>query len=70
MGQKSSWQKVLYQKLGNQWFLFTEVNGEMKYSVLPPGIHPHFLKRQLFSVQKQTNRKNSLYIQTNSNKSL
>lgn len=53
MGQKSSWQKVLYQKLGKQWYVFTEMDGEINYSILPIGVHPHAVKRQLITVEKR-----------------
>ncbi len=35
---------VLFQKVGNTWFIFTEANGEMVYSVMPEGMDPKTTK--------------------------
>jgi hypothetical protein len=42
--------EVLFQKLGNTWYVFTEVKGEMVYSALPNGMDPHTTKMELFEV--------------------
>ncbi|MBC7539615.1 MAG: hypothetical protein H7281_12400 [Bacteriovorax sp.] len=42
--------EVLFQKLGNTWFVFTEINGDMVYSALPSGMNPHTTKLELFEV--------------------
>ncbi len=41
---------VLFQKLGNTWYVFSEVKGEMVYSALPNGMDPHSTKLELFEV--------------------
>lgn len=42
--------EVLFQKLGNTWYVFSEVNGELVYSALPDGMSPHSTKLELFEV--------------------
>lgn len=42
--------EVLFQRLGNTWYVFTEVKGEMIYSALPNGMDPHTTKLELFDV--------------------
>lgn len=42
--------EVLFQKLGNTWFVFTEVKGDMIYSALPEGIDPRTTKLEFFDV--------------------
>jgi hypothetical protein len=41
---------VLFQKLGNTWFVFTEVSGDMIYSALPEGMDPKTTKLELIEV--------------------
>ncbi len=41
---------VLFQKLGNTWFVFSQVGGEIVYSALPEGMSPHTTKLELFEV--------------------
>lgn len=41
---------VLFQKLGNSWYVFSEVKGDMIYSVLPEGMDPYTTKLELFEV--------------------
>jgi len=41
---------VLFQKIGNTWFIFSEVNNEVIYSVMPQGMDPHTTKLELFEV--------------------
>lgn len=41
---------VLFQKLGNTWYIFTEIQGELVYSVLPHGMDPHSTKLELYEV--------------------
>ena len=43
-------QDVLFQKLGPNWFVFTEVNGEVVYSSLPKGLDPRKTKLELYDV--------------------
>ena len=46
--QKSN--EVLFQKLGNTWYVFTETQNDMIYSALPEGMDPHTTKMELFEV--------------------
>lgn len=39
---------VLFQKLGETWYVFTEIAGEMVFSPLPKGIDPYTQKIELF----------------------
>lgn len=41
---------VLFQKLGNTWFAFTEVNQELIYSALPQGLDPRSTKLELYDI--------------------
>lgn len=47
---QSSTSEVLFQKLGNTWYVFTEVSGDMVYSALPYGMDPHSTNLELFEV--------------------
>ncbi|MFA6238906.1 MAG: hypothetical protein WC635_16330 [Bacteriovorax sp.] len=47
---KKQTNEVLFQKLGNTWYVFSEVKGEMIYSALPTGMDPHTTKLELFEV--------------------
>lgn len=42
--------EVLFQKLGNTWYVFSEIKGELIYSALPDGMNPHNTKLELFEV--------------------
>lgn len=42
--------EVLFQKLGNTWYVFTEIGEELIYSALPTGMDPHTTKMELFEV--------------------
>ncbi len=41
---------VLFQKIGNTWFIFSEVNNEVVYSVMPNGMDPKSTKLELFEI--------------------
>jgi hypothetical protein len=41
---------VLFQKIGNTWFIFSEIKGEVIYSVMPQGMDPRTTKLELFQV--------------------
>ncbi|MBA2404910.1 MAG: hypothetical protein H0V66_09085 [Bdellovibrionales bacterium] len=41
---------VLFQKIGNTWFIFSEVNNEAVYSVMPEGMDPKSTKLELFNI--------------------
>ncbi len=47
---KSSVKDVLFQKIGNTWFIFSEVNNEVVYSVMPHGMDPKTTKLELFEI--------------------
>ena len=42
--------EVLFQKLGNKWYVFSEVENDFIYSPLPDGINPKTTKLELFEV--------------------
>ena len=37
--------EVLFQKMGNRWYVFTEIESEFFYSPLPEGIDPQYKVR-------------------------
>jgi hypothetical protein len=41
---------VLFQKIGNTWFIFSEVNNEVVYSVMPQGMDPKSTKLELYAI--------------------
>jgi hypothetical protein len=41
---------VLFQKLGNTWYIFSEIENEIVYSALPHGMDPHSTKLELYTV--------------------
>lgn len=47
---KNSVKDVLFQKVGNTWFIFSEVNNEVVYSVMPQGMDPKTTKLELFEI--------------------
>lgn len=47
---KSQVKDVLFQKIGNTWFIFSEVNNEVVYSVMPQGMDPKTTNLELFEV--------------------
>ena len=42
--------EVLFQKLGQTWYIFTEVNSQVVYSAMPEGMDPKTTKLELFDV--------------------
>ena len=42
--------EVLFQKMGNRWFVFTEINNDVIYSALPEGMDPRTTKLELYDV--------------------
>lgn len=42
--------EVLFQRLGNTWFIFSEINGEVIYSAMPEGMDPRETKLELYQV--------------------
>lgn len=47
---KSNVKDVLFQKIGNTWFIFSEVNNEVVYSVMPAGMDPKSTKLELYNI--------------------
>jgi len=41
---------VLFQKIGSTWFIFSEVNNEVVYSVMPEGMDPKETKLELYNI--------------------
>ncbi len=48
---------VLFQKLGQTWYVFSEINNEFVYSALPDGMDPRETKLELFHVIEEHMRK-------------
>mgnify|MGYP000571936751 CR=1 FL=1 len=42
--------EVLFQKLGNTWYIFTEINDQVVYSAMPEGMDPKDTKLELYDV--------------------
>lgn len=56
--QKSSTQsEVLFQKLGQTWYVFSEINNELVYSALPEGMDPRETKLELYHVIEEHMKK-------------
>lgn len=49
--------EVLFQKLGQTWYIFTEVNKEVVYSAMPDGMDPRSTKLELFEVIEEHMKK-------------
>lgn len=47
---KNNVKDVLFQKIGNTWFIFSEVNNEVVYSVMPAGMDPKSTKLELYNI--------------------
>lgn len=47
---KNNVKDVLFQKIGNKWFIFSEVNNEVVYSVMPEGMDPKETKLELYEI--------------------
>ena len=47
---KSEVKDVLFQKIGNTWFIFSAVNNEVVYSVMPQGMDPKTTKLELYEI--------------------
>jgi hypothetical protein len=47
---KAQIKDVLFQKIGNTWFIFSEVNNEIVYSVMPKGMDPKETKLELYEI--------------------
>ncbi len=42
--------KVLYQKLGNIWYIFTEIEGKVIFTALPKEINPFENKVEIYEI--------------------
>jgi hypothetical protein len=49
--------EVLFQKLGQTWYIFTEINHEVVYSAMPEGMDPKSTKLELFDVIEEHMKK-------------
>ena len=48
---------VLYQKLGNKWYIFTETEqGEIIYTALPEGFDPQKIEHELIHLIPEKKR--------------
>lgn len=47
---QNSVKDVLFQKIGNTWYIFSEVNNEVVYSVMPQGMDPKTTKLELYEI--------------------
>lgn len=45
--EKNQSTDVLFQKLGNTWYAFCEINGEVIYSALPNNVDPRNTRLEL-----------------------
>ncbi len=41
---------VLFQKLGNVWYIFAEIDNEVVYSTMPEGMDPYTTNLELYEV--------------------
>ncbi|OUR98756.1 hypothetical protein A9Q84_04915 [Halobacteriovorax marinus] len=48
--QNTPQSEVAFQKLGNTWYVFTEVNDEVIYSAMPDGMDPRETKLELYEI--------------------
>tara|TARA_Y100001958_G_C21180217_1_gene510243 strand:- start:174 stop:416 length:243 start_codon:yes stop_codon:yes gene_type:complete len=57
---------VLFQKLGNTWYAFSEIDDEIIYSALPIGMSPRTSKLELINVvEKHLKKVSKAYKKTN-----
>lgn len=42
--------EVLFQKISGKWYIFSEMKGELVYSVMPEGMDPRTTKLELYNV--------------------
>lgn len=55
--QKEFESDILFQKLGNTWYIFTEIENEFIYSALPEGLDPRTTKLELYDVIEEHMKK-------------
>lgn len=53
--------EVLFQKLGNTWYIFTEVDNKVVYSAMPDGMDPLSTKLELYDVIEEHMKKVSTH---------
>ncbi|MDH4468616.1 MAG: hypothetical protein QE271_11205 [Bacteriovoracaceae bacterium] len=41
---------VLFQKLGNTWYVFSDLDNEIIYSAMPEGMDPRTTKLELYEI--------------------
>lgn len=58
--------EVLFQKLGQTWYIFTEINDEVVYSAMPDGMDPKTTKLELFDVIEEHMKKVATHPRYNS----
>ncbi len=57
---------VLFQKLGNTWYAFSEIDDQIIYSALPKGMSPRTSKLELINVvEKHLKKVSKAYKKTN-----
>ena len=44
---------ILFQKMGEKWYLFTQIGDDVIFSELPPGINPKSAKFELYEVLEE-----------------
>lgn len=42
--------EVLFQKIGDTWFIFSEIAGDLIYSAMPKGMDPRATQLELYEV--------------------
>ena len=58
---------VLFQKLGNTWYAFSEIDDQIIYSALPKGMSPRTSKLELINVvEKHLKKVSKAYKKANS----
>ncbi|TNF27235.1 MAG: hypothetical protein EP319_12060 [Deltaproteobacteria bacterium] len=62
--QTTTEQEVLFQKLGETWYVFTEVENDFIYSALPTGMNPMETKLELFEVIEEHMQKVAKHYKT------
>jgi hypothetical protein len=47
---KADVRDVLFQKIGKNWFIFSQVDNEVVYSIMPEGMDPKTTKLELYEI--------------------
>ena len=61
---------VLFQKLGNTWYAFSEIDDQIIYSALPKGMSPRTSKLELINVVEKHLKKVSKAYKKTSNEAI